>query len=329
MNNLDHYASYVPIHGGPCVLCKDGNRNTYRVSSEHPILGERIPGIPSYGHPLTTELCHYHFQLIMYYPREALQVFFPLGDFDNEREQIKSFIHTSNKVKELKKGLVVGRLSSFGDYNTLYESLSLLGIRLINTPSEFNYIRDFEYYQDIKEYTPKTWNYNEFGDAPQGCYVVRGKWKSCKDNWKDLMFAHTKNEAYYIAGQLNYDSVIGKTGIIMREYVPLKKLEEGINKFPFVNEYRVFCYKKRILSWGFNFDGVCDQEPLGLSPDGLDLAQKVATIIGDKCSYYTIDVAEREAGGWIVVELNEGQCSGISGNDPSILYNQLKTHLGV
>lgn len=324
MSNLDQYTSHIPIHGGPCVLCKDSNRNTYRLSSESPIFKEILPGIPSYGHPLTTELCSYHFQLIMYHKRETLQVFFPLGDFDNEQEQIKLLnIHTSNKVKELKKGLTVGRLSSFGDYKTLYKSLNLLGIRLINTPSEFDYIRNFEYYEDIKEFTPKTWNYNEFGDAPEGCYVVRGKWKSCKGNWKDLMFAHTKNEAYEIAGRLNYDSVIGNTGIIMREYIFLKELEIGINKFPFSNEYRIFCYKGQLLSWGFNFSGVCEKQPEELPIDGLDLARKVARIVGEKCSYYTIDIAEKSSGGWIVIELNEGQCSGISGNRPETLYSNL------
>lgn len=37
-----------------------------------------------------------------------------------------------------------------------------------------------------------------------------------------------------------------------------------------------------------------------------------------------IDVAQTESGDWIVIELNDGQMSGLSENNPEILYKNLK-----
>ena len=40
-----------------------------------------------------------------------------------------------------------------------------------------------------------------------------------------------------------------------------------------------------------------------------------------------IDVAQTESGEWIVVELNDGQMSGLSENNPEVLYKNLTTVL--
>lgn len=334
MFNYNQYADKQITTDSPCKLC--GAKPSYKISGPEVFLGNigNDENFPIYGHPLTNYLCEAHFKWVMLHENlreRQLQVFFPNGDFDNEVEILdKLNIRAVNKVAELQPGLLVGRLSAFCEYNLLYDLLGMIGCKLINSPSEFHYIRNFDYYEDIKEFTPETWSYQNFDHCDSdGRFVVRGRWTSAKSNWNSLMFAEDKTKVHEIAGKLNYDTIIGKTGTIVRKYVPLKLLETGINGFPFVNEYRVFCYKDKLLSWGFNFDGVCDKQHLGFSPDGLDLAQEVARIVGNKCSYYVIDVAEKRDGGWIVVELNEGQCSGLSGNNPAILYDQLRTHLGV
>jgi hypothetical protein len=48
--------------------------------------------------------------------------------------------------------------------------------------------------------------------------------------------------------------------------------------------------------------------------------------VGDRANFYAVDVAQTVAGDWIVIELNDGQMSGLSENDPEILYcNLLET----
>lgn len=41
-------------------------------------------------------------------------------------------------------------------------------------------------------------------------------------------------------------------------------------------------------------------------------------------NFYVVDVAQTESGDWLVVELNEGQMSGLSDNNPDIFYSALK-----
>jgi hypothetical protein len=40
-------------------------------------------------------------------------------------------------------------------------------------------------------------------------------------------------------------------------------------------------------------------------------------------NFYVVDVAQTEKGDWIVIELNDGQQSGLSDNSPVALYRWL------
>jgi len=50
--------------------------------------------------------------------------------------------------------------------------------------------------------------------------------------------------------------------------------------------------------------------------------------VGNKSNFYVIDVAKTQSGEWIVIELNDGQFSGLSAIDPNDLYMNLKTVFG-
>jgi hypothetical protein len=51
------------------------------------------------------------------------------------------------------------------------------------------------------------------------------------------------------------------------------------------------------------------------------------TELSEPPTYYVIDVAKTAAGKWILIELNDGQMSGLSDNDPDVLYSNLKKSL--
>lgn len=55
--------------------------------------------------------------------------------------------------------------------------------------------------------------------------------------------------------------------------------------------------------------------------------QEVINRVGNKSNFYTIDVGQTLQGDWIVIELNEGQQSGLSCNDPEKLYFNLHNSL--
>jgi hypothetical protein len=136
-----------------------------------------------------------------------------------------------------------------------------------------------------------------------------------------MMFAKDRQEAIRIAIDLKNDYYIGEQDIIVRKYEPLVNLGMGINGMPFSNEWRCFFYKKAFLSAGFYFT---EAEHKGkIDFNGLKFVNKVANIVGEKTSFYTIDIGQKLDGSWTVIEMNDAQMAGYSYNDPETIFSIL------
>lgn len=244
---------------------------------------------------------------------------------EEELEVAKKYFDVTGSRMAIKDTLVVGRYSVLPFYKELEEDLLQQGSRLINSYEQHKYIADFEYYHDIKDLTPETFfDMSEISDY-DGPFVVKGKTNSRKFDWDNLMFAATKRRAVDIACELRKDSLMQYQDIIYRKYVPLKVLEEGIHGLPFSNEWRFFCYKNEILSHGFYWT---ISEKVGeIQNEAFDLVREVINRVKDKVNFFVVDVAEKANGGWIVVELNDASMSGLSANDPDVLYSNLNDAL--
>lgn len=221
--------------------------------------------------------------------------------------------------------LMVGRYSVLPYYKELETDLAFSGAKLINSYQQHNYIASFDYYEDLKQFTPKTWF--ELSDVPDnaGPYVIKGCTNSRKQQWDTMMFANTKRAAVEIACELKRDSLIGDQNIIVRKFIPLEKIDEGINGLPMSNEWRFFFYKQTMLSHGFYW--VSTDLRGSMDTAGLMFAQKIANIVAEHVNFFVLDIAKTLSGDWIVVELNDGQMSGLSDNDPKVLYTNLKSTL--
>ena len=143
------------------------------------------------------------------------------------------------------------------------------------------------------------------------------------------MFAPTKEDAIRIGAELSLDGLIGQQDIIYRKYVPLKTFEYGINGLPFSNEWRFFFLKNKLLSYGYYWTCAEKAETYKISQEGLDFAQKISNLINSEnyATFYVLDIAEKAEGGWILVEVNDGQCSGLSMNNASVLYGKIKEEI--
>ena len=64
-----------------------------------------------------------------------------------------------------------------------------------------------------------------------------------------------------------------------------------------------------------------------MSEEGLAFADKVAAIASENADFFVLDIAEKEDGGWILIEVNDGQQSGLSENDPDVLFSNLAKSL--
>lgn len=223
--------------------------------------------------------------------------------------------------------LVVSRYSCLPYYKELEDDLSYRDSKLINSYEQHNYIADFDYYYDLKDLTFQTWfSFTDIPSTEQGPFVVRGRTNSRKKQWNKLMFAPDRKEAVRIQCELFQDPFIGTQGLVFRKYIPLKKLGEGINGQPWTNEWRFFFLGTTELYRGYYwYDDTLHLA--GLTSDGIALAHEAAKIISKKCNFFAVDIAEEENGKWWVVEINDGQMSGIPTDSSQELYRNLYASL--
>lgn len=221
--------------------------------------------------------------------------------------------------------LVIGRYSVLPYYAELEKDLAGRNARLINNHWEHIYVAYFAYYHDLADYTFKTWFDHDFHNAPEGRYVVKGRTNSRKHQWNSHMFAETKADASRIASELANDPLIGPQGILYREYVPLETFEIGVNGQRFTNEWRFFYYKQSLLTVGYYWTNA-QHIPQEIETAAITQADAIAKIASQHVNFFVLDLAKTEVGEWVLVEMNDGQMSGLSDNPPDRLYSALSEH---
>jgi hypothetical protein len=258
-------------------------------------------------------------------------------DWRQEAEVAKKHFTCIDSRMLLKDNLVIARFSALPFYKEQEKDLGYVGCKMINTYEQHLYIADLgNWYMDLAEFTPRTWN--ELHTIPeQGTFVLKGETNSKKFLWNTHMFAKDKREAIEVHGRLTADSMLQYQKIYIRQYVPLETLSEGLQGLPITREYRFFIYKHKILSGGFYWASHSEDikaEGVNVNPDEVPrsflnaIIDKVQnTELSEPPDYYVIDVAKTAAGEWILIELNDGQMSGLSDNDPDVLYSNLKIAL--
>jgi hypothetical protein len=205
---------------------------------------------------------------------------------------------------------VIGRYSVLPYYEELEKELNKRNSKLINNYQQHRYIADLtHYYRDLKQFTPKSWD--NWADLPSDTsFIIKGKTNSRKFNWKDLMFCQDAKDVAVKANRLLDDTFILEQGIVVREYVPLRRFDTGVNGLPITNEWRFFCYKEEVVDYGYYWFE--EYEPEKVDEGAIELVNKIMPIVSKKSNFYVIDVAETEKGDWIMIELNDGQMSGLS-----------------
>jgi hypothetical protein len=243
-----------------------------------------------------------------------------------ELESAKKYFEVSETRIGLQNRVVIPRYSAYPFYRELERDVKLQGSELINSTHEWYFVANFNYYIHVKDFTPKT--YFSLQDVPKDesmQFVVKGRTKSKKEDWNTRMFANGYTQAAEITCELMKDNEIFRQGVIVREFVPLKVLEEGINGLPFSNEWRFFYYKNQRLT-NFYYWQISDKFGT-IDQAGLEFADKIANILSEYCTFFVIDIAEKATGGWTLIEMNDGGSSGVAEDHADELYSNLSKKL--
>lgn len=253
---------------------------------------------------------------------------------EEELEAATSHFHcVTSRMAVGRDWLVIGRYSVLPFYRELEQDIRSIGSRLINTHEQHLYVADLQnWVADLGALTPATWNRLEDIRGTTGPFVLKGATNSKKFQWKTHMFARDWLDAGTVYDRLCEDGLIAQQHIYIRQYLPLTTYFEDVVGLPVTKEFRFFVYEGEILTggyyWSSHIDALREQ---GIDPKPEEVPKEflaeVLRRVGKKVAFYALDVAELSDGRWIVIELNDGQMSGLSMNDPKVLYARLAERL--
>jgi len=226
------------------------------------------------------------------------------------------------------------------DYTHLYNELKNKNIELINSPENYKLCHYLpEYYNIIQNYTPETIWFKEeqfsessdevyntvrktFGSSP---IIIKDYVKSCKHEWEEACFIPSASDIDKVKKVVNrFLELQGEDlnkGLVFREFIKLEFLAlHSKSKMPLTKEFRLFFLNRELLQV-FHYWDEGDYE--GTKPDlqeFMEIAKKIDS------QFFTMDIARIENGPWIIIEIGDGQVSGLPDKaDLQEFYGKLDT----
>ena len=219
-------------------------------------------------------------------------------------------------------------------YAALVSELSDIGWKMLTSPEQYRRAHYLPMaYDAIREATPATvWTMDlpltraatqtlvsPFGDKP---IIIKDFVKSRKHEW---------NEAFFMpsAGDLDHVERVTSTfierqgedlagGVVYREFVPLASVgKHPLSGISLSLEYRAFVFQGKLLMSTPYWD---DADYTEVSPPYEDYLP----FVRDLSPFLSMDIAQTAEGDWIIVEVGDGQVSGLADNvDVEEFYKRL------
>lgn len=240
--------------------------------------------------------------------------------------------------KEYKNIILRSWMLNALSYACLEEGLAKRGYNLINVLNEYLNCHYFtNAFPVIHSYTSKSWwtfpwhaiqsdsiraiDWKPIRDYLGGDVIIKDYVKSEKGNPDLFILKKELDNDKFGDRVLNFIEARGKlfnVGLVFKEIVSLKKYEGQ------TNEWRLFFLQNKLLICNQNSDTpkevICPSD-IVISEFSL-LAKKINS------NFFTMDIAEKEDGTWMILELGDGQVSGLPVKGDAIgFYNKLNRML--
>lgn len=208
-------------------------------------------------------------------------------------------------------------------YSKLFNSLLLKNYRLVNTVREY---QNCHYLPDSLKFiagkSPQT-IYEKFIDSNSidgliekakifqtRAVIIKDYVKSEKHHWETACFVQNAADSLKLKETINnLLQLRGKylnEGIVIREFVELKNLtRHSISGMPLTEEYRLFFLNKKLIGI---YDYWEEGEYTSALPSTIqfeDIAKHIES------NFFSMDIARRENGEFLIIELGDGQVSGL------------------
>ena len=203
-------------------------------------------------------------------------------------------------------------------YRELYNTLSRNRFNLINTPEQYLNCHYYpNVYKIIEQWAPRSIWFNDINEnAVELCrnhinndIIIKDYVKSEKGFDDIFLLEKSLNKEEFYERVLKFKNSRGKLfseGIVFKEYHKLRNYGDR------TNEYRFFVLNGNIISVSQN-TGLT----YGQVPEHNFLKEIIPNI---DSNFFTIDIAEKEDGTWMVLECGDGQVSGLSPDQDEFIY---------
>lgn len=233
-------------------------------------------------------------------------------------------------VSGLKEGTTVfTRFRSIPYGELLQQEVAQMGYNLVNSWAQYNYIADVHAWKnDLKGLTPDVFTEDDIPSLPEGEWFVKGETNSDKENWNSSCYAADLESLNTVVSNLHNHPVVGNQKLVIRPFIHYRKLGVMENGQPICNEWRVFVLNGQVVGVGFywaarlNQIAVAPSSPVN-NPVFIKTLNEAISRVGNKASYVVFDFAERVDGTWDVIELNDGNMSGLCDVDPVSLWQNI------
>ena len=221
------------------------------------------------------------------------------------------------------RGIYRGWMLRPEQYALLFSALGDRGIKLINDPDAYRRCHYLpEWYAVLEDVTPRSvWIatgpevsiervmdlLTVFGSAP---VVLKDFVKSRKHEWEEACFIPSAADRGAVERVIHRFLELQGTdlagGLVFREFVEFEKLgHHPKSGMPLTREFRLFFANHRLIACFPYWDDVA----YGSTDIPLEQFQELAARVDS--SFFTMDVARRVDGSWLIVELGDGQVAGL------------------
>jgi hypothetical protein len=233
-------------------------------------------------------------------------------------------------------GVYRGWMMTATHYESFHRALEARGVRLVNDPAAYRRCHYFpEWYGLLEGCTPRSVWIPVVGEVDMDTImellrpfdgrpvILKDYVKSQKHAWEEACFIPSASDRTAVERvvrcflELQGPDLAG--GLVFREFVTLESIGRHLKSgMPLALEYRLFFLDGRLLLaaeyWeDGDYDG--DGPPTEWF---ISLASRV------RSRFFTMDVAKRAGGDWVVVELGDGQAAGMPERaDPEAFYQGL------
>lgn len=257
----------------------------------------------------------------------------------DELDAVKAIFGEENvsyRLTDIKENhVVIPRFRAIPFGKELEAEVENMGASLINSYREHRSIADmWNWVNHLAEagLTASAYRASEvnINNLPENEWFVKGETNSIKNRWFECCYAPKTSDLPTIINNNRNDTYVGTQEIIIRPFQHYRQIGTAVDNRPVFNERRCFILDDKLISYADYWASLPEFKTTALDEfqfqNTVNAAIKLTADMG-LAPFRVIDVAEYPDGSWQVVELNDGVMSGLSENNPNIVWSAVADYI--